>query len=179
MNIFFLDRDPVKAALYHCDKHVVKMILEIAQLLSTAHRVLDGSQHAFIKHKMSDELMEEALYKATHINHPSAIWVRQSKKNYQWTVQLLSALHNEFLRRYEKTSDHATIVRLGDLVANVPRNIPISDFCDPPQCMPEQYRCDDTVQAYRNYYLGEKSDFAVWTNTIEPDWWLLGYTPTK
>ena len=66
MNIFYLDRNPVVAAQMMCDKHVVKMILESAQILSTAHRVLDGDEHA-------DNV---GMYKMTHKNHPSTIWVR-------------------------------------------------------------------------------------------------------
>lgn len=60
MNIFRLDNDPISAAIYQCDKHVVKMCLETAQLLSTTHRVLDGEEASPV------------LYKATHKNHPSA-----------------------------------------------------------------------------------------------------------
>ena len=82
MNIFYLDEDPVLAAQMHCDKHVVKMILESAQLLSTAHLLIDG-----------DELADErGLYKATHKNHPSSKWVRDSSENYEWLWNLFDQL---------------------------------------------------------------------------------------
>ena len=81
MNIFYLSRSPVEAAKMQCDKHVVKMILETAQLLSTAHHELDGASVA---------------YKPTHKNHPSAVWVRSSSDHYRWTVAHLEALGSEY-----------------------------------------------------------------------------------
>ena len=92
MNIFYLDRDPVVAAKMHCDKHVVKMILESAQMLSTAHRVLDGDEYAD----------ERGLYKMAHKNHPSTIWVRTSTDNYMWLNRLFGALCKEYTYRYNK-----------------------------------------------------------------------------
>ena len=82
MNIFYLDRNPVIAAQMMCDKHVVKMILESAQMLSTAHRVLDGD----------DRANETGLYKMAHKNHPSTIWVRASSENYRWLWKHFDAL---------------------------------------------------------------------------------------
>ena len=92
MNIFYLHPDPKKCAEMHLNKHCVKMILEYAQLLSTAHRVLDGDDYA----------NQYNLYKATHVNHPSAIWVRQSCYNYSWLMQLLCHLCIEYTHRYGK-----------------------------------------------------------------------------
>ena len=96
MNIFYLDRHPIKAAQMMCDKHVVKMILESAQMLSTAHRVLDGDEYA-------DEV---GLYKMAHKNHPSTIWVRSSLENYTWLYDHMVALMVEYTYRYGK--HHAT-----------------------------------------------------------------------
>ena len=91
MNIFYLSNDPAECARFHNDRHVIKMILETSQLLSTAHRVLDGTlsvgRSASGRKKTSYVLMDQrepVLYSATHINHPSAIWVRQSYANYVW-----------------------------------------------------------------------------------------------
>jgi hypothetical protein len=92
MNIFYLDRDPIEAARLQCDRHVVKMILETAQLLSTAHNELDGGQIA---------------YKSTHKNHPSAVWARASAENYYWLQRHLGALGHEYFRRYGRV--HKTI----------------------------------------------------------------------
>jgi len=90
MNVFYLDSDPKQCAMLHTDKHVVKMILEYSQLLSTAHYVCDGAT-------------PEGMYKPTHINHPSAVWVRKSEHNYIWLCNLLLELCNEYTYRYAKT----------------------------------------------------------------------------
>ena len=159
MNIFYLSKDVSKAAEYQCDKHVVKMILESAQMLSTAHRVLDGDKYA-------DKV---GLYKLVHKNHPSTIWVRSSPLHYDWLWKHMTALMREYTNRYKKR--HAT-ERLLEPLAQLPTNsawgVP---FTDPPQCMPDQYKCDNTVQAYRNYYLGDKAYFAKWSYTKQPRWW--------
>jgi len=109
MNIFYLDNAPKLCAEMHVDKHCVKMILEYAQLLSTAHRVIDGTlvdgysktgrkQKRYV---LSDS-RDTTLYSATHINHPSAIWVRQSEQNYRWLFTLFCELLDEYTHRYGK-----------------------------------------------------------------------------
>ena len=160
MNIFYLDQNPVKAAAYHCDKHCVKMILETAQLLSTAHRELDGNE-------MADRL---GLYKSTHKNHPSAVWVRQGWFNYQWAFNLFKQLLKQYTARYGK--EHKT-GRLLDALATAPVNIPsvTSGSPLPPQCMPDEYKREDTVEAYRAYYKGAKAGFAKWSKSPAPEWW--------
>jgi hypothetical protein len=96
MNIFYLDRDPKIAAQMHCDKHCIKMILESAQMLSTAHRVIDGDDYA----------NERGLYKMAHKNHPSTIWVRSSDEHYNWMYSLMLSQMEEYTYRYDK--HHAT-----------------------------------------------------------------------
>ncbi len=155
MNIFYLDKDPDVAAKMMCDKHVVKMILESAQLLSTAHRVLDGDAYA-------DRV---GLYKIAHKNHPSTIWTRSSDLNYMWLYKHMRALMNEYTHRYGK--HHAT-ERLNIGLSNVPQNIPNVEFTDPPQCMPDYCKGEDTVLAYQNYYILEKANFAKWTKRSVP-----------
>lgn len=164
MNIFFLSRDPAEAARYHNDSHCVKMILETAQLLSTAHRVLDGDE----KFQLQDS-RNDVLYRATHKNHPSAVWVRSGVDQYRWTHDLLYYLIWEFRSRYGKP--HAT-ERLMPFLLDAPHNI-VTDFYewqDPPQCMPDDCRGDDTVQAYRTYYAKYKNHIASWKNG-QPEWW--------
>ena len=100
MNIFYLNKSFRQTAKDHCDKHVVKMILETAQLLSTAHRVLDGDEYA-------DRVN---LYKATHKNHPSAVWVRSNKEAYDWTYMLLVQLCKEYTKRYNKEHKTARLI---------------------------------------------------------------------
>jgi hypothetical protein len=163
MNVFFLARYPIDAAAAHCDKHCVKMILESAQLLSTAHRVLDGDS----KFQLQDE-RNDVLYRATHRNHPSAIWVRSGVDQYRWVHDLLYYLIYEFRSRYGKP--HAT-ERLQPYLIEAPHNIEWdTPWTDPPQCMPDDCKQDDTVQAYRTYYAKYKSGFAKWKNG-QPEWW--------
>ena len=111
MNIFYLDTNPKKSARMQCDKHCVKMILESAQMLSTAHRVLDGDEYA-------DKM---GLYKLAHKNHPSTVWVRSSSDNYRWLWKHYDALMQEYTLRYGKT--HATS-RLRNALLKLPANIP-------------------------------------------------------
>ena len=158
MNIFYIDRDPVIAAQMSCDKHVVKMILESAQMLCAAHRVLDGDEYA-------DKM---GLYKMVHKNHPSTIWTRTSKKNYDWHWKHFDALMKEYTHRYGK--HHAT-ERLLDTLSTPPLNINREGpFTDPPQCMPDYCKDGDTVMAYQTYYILEKSRFAKWTKRQTPEW---------
>ena len=157
MNIFYLHKKPMTAARMHCDKHVVKMILESAQMLSTAHRILDGNDYAD----------RRGLYKATHKNHPANIWVRESAENYVWLYNLFTFLCIEYTTRYNKL--HKTS-RLTDALASLPNNIGDAEFTDPPQCMPKDYKQEDTVEAYRDYYCGEKASFAKWKDSKEPEW---------
>ena len=157
MNIFYLDRDPEIAAQMMCDKHVVKMILESAQMLSTAHRVLDGDEYA-------DKV---GLYKMAHKNHPSTIWVRANYENYDWLHEHMEALMTEYTYRYGK--HHAT-ERLIHSLWEHPKNITHGYFTDPPQCMPDYCKNDDAVSAYQNYYILEKSDFATWKRRDKPEW---------
>ena len=165
MNIFYLDKDPVIAAQMSCDKHVVKMILESAQMLSTAHRVLDGDEYA-------DKV---GLYKMAHKNHPSTIWVRSSYQHYKWLYDHMVALMREYTYRYGK--HHAT-ERLLTPLSEYPQAIPVGDYTNPPQCMPEICKGEDTVLAYQNYYIIEKSGFARWTKREIPTWF-LGETGAK
>ena len=159
MNIFYLHEDAKIAAQWHCDKHVVKMIVETAQLLSTAHRVLDGDKRA-------DDL---GIYKAAYQNHPSAVWVRESVGNYDWATSLLIALLEEYTKRYGKT--HKTQAVGEALRANRPHGIASGDVSEPPQCMPDEYKGPSAVDAYRLYYIGDKARFARWRHGNQPDWW--------
>ena len=142
MNIFYLSHDPDEAARVMYNRHVVKMILESAQLLCTAH-------HEYGNH--------DVPYKPTHKNHPSAIWTRSNNLAYMWVYDHMMALGEEYKRRYGRT--HLTIDKCRDALMDPPVGIPSNEWQDPPQCMPDQYKCGDTVNAYWNYYEGEK--FAV------------------
>ena len=129
MNIFALDTDPVIAAQSHCDKHVVKMIIEYAQLMSTAHRVLDGALYqdktannrSIKRWRLPDEVLEKDVYKASHVNHPSGIWTRQTKANYDYMYKMWFALCKEYTHRYGKT--HMSDSKLRDALGWLPKNI--------------------------------------------------------
>jgi len=150
MNIFVLDLDPVKAAQYQCDKHVVKMILETAQLLCSVYP--DG----------------EAPYKRTHYNHPCAIWTRESYINYQWLIEHGYALCDEYKFRYNKEHKSRSVIDWCNKDTGiVPHHIP-TQF---PECMPDQYKTGNIVYSYRNYYMIEKRDIAKWSKRSQPDWW--------
>lgn len=165
----------------HVDKHVVKMILEYSQLLSTAHRVLDGKEYIdsssgrrIKRWKLDNSFAgEQILYKATHINHPSAIWARESKANYQWLANLLVELCREYTHRYGKVHKCEESGLVKWLVNCVPENIPNKPFTQPTPAMPEQYKVKgDSVKSYRNYYIGDKQRMASWKSRQVPEWWV-------
>ena len=143
MNIFYLDKDPFKAAKLQYNKHVVKMILESAQMLCAAHHVLGNP--------------EDVPYKLAHKNHPSTIWVRENSLHYDWLYAHMIALGNEYTKRYGKT--HLSITKCKHLWFT-PKDIPIKPFEQPPQCMPDEYKDECSVKAYWNYYIGEKHTVA-------------------
>ncbi|MFX1514590.1 MAG: hypothetical protein ACFFCQ_18650 [Promethearchaeota archaeon] len=154
MNIFYLSADPTTAAQMHCDLHVIKMTLETAQLLSTAHWVLNPEFTDRI-YKQAQSRGETIIYRKTHVNHPCAIWVRENSHNYGWTSRLGLELLKEYNYRFERI--HATTPVLDWLSNNHPPNIPNSiKGTTPPQAMNEEYKHSDPIIAYRIYYLHEK-----------------------
>jgi len=176
LNIFYLSSDPKKCAEDHCDKHVVKMIIEYAQLLSTAHRILDGEETRVLSNsgktmtsqwKLHDH-RENILYKCAHINHPSNKWVRAAEDHYIYLLELWNSLSREYTIRYNKV--HSTwkklVQHLNQLPKNIDRNV---GFLPPPQCMPDECKKEDTVDAYRDFYKAHKREFATW-KTRTPLW---------
>ena len=144
MNIFLLSFDPKQAAEYHCDKHVVKMILETAQLLYCAHWVLNP------------ENLPLTAYKKTHVNHPCAVWVRESLANYQWLCELGWWLCKEYQFRYGETKVHKTETHIQWLRTNPPTSIPRRRITEIRLAMPEPYKRPNPVEAYRTFYLESK-----------------------
>lgn len=176
MNIFYLHNDPKTCAQQHVDKHVVKMILEYAQLLSTAHRILDGTLSTRLSksgrkqkyYSLSDN-RDNVLYSATHANHPSARWARHGEQNYRWLFSLWCELLDEYTYRYGKT--HASS-RLMSELCRPPKNIKMDErFTEPTPAMPDDYKVDgNSVKSYRNYYVGAKSNMFSWKKREKPDW---------
>jgi hypothetical protein len=178
MNIFYLHNDAKLCAEFHNNKHVVKMILEYAQLMSTAHRVLDGLPDNILSEKGRRKTIyrlkdsrEDVLYRATHINHPSAIWVRASHHNYVWLYKLWVHLMKEYTYRYGKM--HASSRLLGSLYIlpyNIPENV---EFTEPTPAMPEEFKVSqNSVLSYINYYVGAKQHIASWKNRKTPEWYI-------
>jgi len=182
MNIFYLHKDPKICAEMHLDKHVVKMLIEYAQLMSTAHRMLDGIKYIaksktgrkVTRFRLENSNEEATIYKACHINHPSAVWVRDNAYNYQWLYQMWSCLHEEFKIRYGSNKEHKSYVVLKDLLRNSPKNIPLNiPFQQPTQAMPDDVKNEDSITAYRDYYIKYKNSFATWKTSI-PEWYSEG-----
>ena len=182
MNIFYLDNDPVKCAEMHVDKHVVKMILEYAQLLSTAHRYLDGvltiglseSGRKRQQYILNDE-REQMLYSATHANHPSAIWCRASVSNYMWLAELLEECCKEYSYRYSKVHKVESSGLMQTLKNNFPKNISDKPFTQPTPAMDEKYKVPgDSLTSYRRYYVMNKEHLWSWSGKINsrkiPSW---------
>lgn len=173
MNIFYLNKDPAICAVMHVDKHCVKMILETAQLLSTAHRVLDGVETIQlskncrkVKRWILPDDGRSILYEATHINHPSAVWARQSKENYKWLFSLFVELCTEYSYRYGKTHKCASMIMT---LMVPPNNISNGPFTEPTPAMPEQYKVPgDSIKSYHNYYNGEKQRMFSWKKRDVP-----------
>ena len=184
MNIFYLNPDPLTCAEEHCDKHVVKMIIEYAQLMSTAHRMIDGTEYTDLtangrrikRWRLADE-REPVLYKASHVNHPSAIWCRENNQNYYWLYMMWKHLCEEYTHRYGKT--HACY-RLNDMLCYAPTNIPEGQFFAPTPAMPADCkvvaenpvpgRKYDSLKSYHKYYVTQKVRFAKWKNRNIPEW---------
>lgn len=156
MNIFVLDEDVKKCAVYHNDKHVVKMILETAQLLCGVHH-------------MTNQETEQVPYRLSHKNHPCSIWARENMSNYLWLCELGLELCKEYTHRYEKRHKSQDVIEW--CLINKP-NLPEHSFTNPPKAMPDEYKVEDVVQSYRNYYIGEKASFSKWKKRSIPSWFL-------
>jgi hypothetical protein len=154
MNIFILDWDVKKCAQSHVDKHVVKMILETAQLLCGAHHAIGTT--------------DNIPYKLSHKNHPCSIWTRESLSNYLYLCELGLELCYEYTYRYGKRHKSQDVIEW--CIVNKP-NILDKGFTEPAKAMPDEYKVDDVVESYRNYYCGAKSGFAVWKGREAPYWY--------
>jgi len=151
MTIFYLDKNPCVAAKYACDKHVVKMILETAQILCSC---------------INDPFRLGFIYRRTHYNHPCVIWARRNRSNFLWLVVYGICLAKEYEKRYGKIHKSLNSILAASRQYN---QFPVGLFSAPPLAMPDEYKNEDHVLAYRNYYIGEKH-FATW-KTEKPYWY--------
>ena len=162
--------------MMHNNKHVTKMCIEYPQLMSTAHRVIDGTEYTDltangrrIKRWRLDDEREHSLMKASHINHPSAIWCRTNIENYNWLYDMWSELLEEYTYRYGKI--HAC-ARLKDALYAAPRKIPSGDFFPPTPAMPDDVKVPgNSLASYHNYYKQNKTHLAQWKNRPVPTWY--------
>ena len=150
MNIFVLDYNPVVAAQAQCDKHIVKMCLETAQMLCTA------LHHHGV----------ETEYKPTHVNHPCNVWVRENKANFLWLCEHGVELCREYTSRYKKIHKCESVIWSAQWKSE---SLPEGCLTPFAQAMPDQYKNACAVEAYRNYYTNEKLRFATWRKN-KPDW---------
>lgn len=174
MNIFVLDNDAAESAHMMCDKHVVKMIVESCQLLSTAHHVLDGEELVVVSDKRKYKsyiCTKKNICKATMINHPCSIWARENRANYIWLWRHAYALCKEYTYRYGKVHamEHMLLNELNDPPVNILKDKKTTPFA---QAMPDKYRDENAVVAYRRYYINEKAGFAKWKNSQVPEWFV-------
>ena len=162
MNIFYFNHSPITSAEEQPDKMLVKMPLETAQMLCTAHRILDGDEYA-------DRV---GLYKTAYKNHPCTIWARECFGNYRWLYKHFIALGEEYAYRYGR--EHASITKLRKWLEPGPRNIVMSTGMTPlAQAMPDEYKHEDPIVAYRKYVINEKH-YAKWEKgRSKPKWWNL------
>ena len=161
MNIFFLDYDVKKCAQYHVDKHVVKMILETAQLLCGVHHVTAHDTAHDTAH---------VPYKLSHKNHPCSIWARDSISNYLYLCEIGLALCEEYTYRYGKRHKSQEVIEW--CLMNKPQIQDIG-FTTPPKAMPDEYKTEDVIESYRKYYLGAKKTFLTWKERKVPEWVIL------
>ena len=178
MNIFVVDECPIESARMLCDKHIVKMPIESAQMLSTTHRFVDGASRTafaingrkFTTWGHPDSRLDGFLYRSTMINHPCTVWTRENIENYMWHAEHAMELCREYTRRYDRIHGSQNVIEW--CLHNVPKNIQNGTITQWAQAMPTKYQDRyNSVQAYRNYYIGDKMRFAKWKNTQVPFWW--------
>jgi hypothetical protein len=152
MNIFVLDHCPNTSAHMVCDKHAVKMVLETAQMLCSAM-----SKHGL-----------HAPYKATHKNHPCTLWAGHTNDNFRWLCEHGLSLCETYTDRYGRQHKSQSVIEFCALFAH---KLPTGLITDHPQAMPDKYKGECAIEAYRAYYKGEKAYMARWKYTDQPYWW--------
>ena len=180
MNIFALSPVPEIAAKWHCDKHISKMVVESGQMLSTAHRILDGkmdrrpskSGKTMAKYWELRDNREDVLYKAVHVGHPCTVWTMESHSNYKWHYQLFKSLCKEYTYRYNKI--HLTEQVLLNILKSPPQNIKKSFMTPFALAMGAEPDCidhNDCIGSYQKFYQTEQKLFAMkWTKRETPHW---------
>jgi hypothetical protein len=172
MNIFFLSLIPREIAELSCDQHVIKIQLEICQMLYTAWFYAD--QEEFVRENAPyTKNGSQRGYKAAHKKHPMTMWISSSLQNYMYACEIGIELAKEYTKRFGKV--HTCEHHLNWLHDNIPSHFDqhVSETAyysiqGIPECMPESYRTPDVTEAYRKYYVAEKSAFARYKTKV-PD----------
>lgn len=157
MNLFILSLLQKKCAEYMIDKHVHKILLEAVQMLCTAVHILTSS-------------CDPMLYRISHKNHPVSIWCRESRENFMWTLDLVDALHEEWQYRHDHDKVHKSYLVALYIRQHIPPHFPSNDLTPFALAMPDQYKTDDPVESYRDYYKAEKASIATWKKRSKPTW---------
>jgi hypothetical protein len=159
MNLFILSLLQKEIAEWSIDKHVSKILLEAVQMLCTAMHVLEPGAHI-------------NLYKMAHKNHPVTIWCRTSKENFEWTLDLIDCLHEEWRYRYDHTKTHKSYLVAMYLRDHIPSYFPEKGLTPFAMAMPDEYKTNDPVESYRNYYMSKRS-IATWKKRSHPSWYIM------
>lgn len=162
MNIFVLDYNQKLCAQYHNDRHVVKMILETAQILSSAY-YLNG-------------LWCKWMYKRTHENHPCVRWAARSAANRAWLIKLGLELCDEYTYRFGRKHKTEDLLNLFETLSeNVVGRISPPALAMPDACIKFSIENFYTraLESYRAYYILEKQHLAKWTRRGTPHWYKL------
>ena len=157
MNLFILSLLQVECAQYMIDKHVHKILLEAVQMICTGMRLLSPE-------------IDHPIYRATHKNHPVSIWCRTSRENFIWTLDLIDALHEEWRFRQGHTKTHKSYLIANYIREHIPEEFPVKGLTPFALAMPDEYKCDDPVESYRNYYKKDKAHMASWKKRSPPEW---------
>ena len=173
MQLFILSLNHKECAEFMMDKHVSKIIIEAVQMLSSAKRIIDPND---------PNTSYDELYKITHVNHPVTIWIRQSLDNYQWTLDMIEAMHNEWKFRYDHPLEkiHASYKIAQKLSLWRPRadQFPVVGLTPFAQAIPNIYKSDDIIESYRKYYQSEeKQKIATWKKRSKPEWYHFSNIP--
>lgn len=169
MNIFVVDNDPVRAARDLCDQHVSKMHTESVQLLVSLANNL-GIEHSIRK-------KSGGFHKGGYPHHPCCKWLQEDIDNVRWLLNHSFELCEEHRHRFGRMpfSTIQLVAICGQILPVLERTLPRNGMTTRPQCMPDDCRSEDVVEAYRTYYIEHKSSMARWRHCDPPSWYTKAF----
>ncbi|KAH0572720.1 hypothetical protein SS50377_24833 [Spironucleus salmonicida] len=172
MNIFILSKNHTRNAAYHIDKHVGKMIVEVAQQLSSAFFIISPM--------IANQYQQEhEIYKPAYLKHPCTIWCSQSLENFLWACEYGISLGKEFKSRYGKIHKSTIVVQKLKELSPSTDVFPKQGLTDFAQAIPDKYKDQSAISAYRQYYRNDKRKFATWKTHNPPKWFNGELTDTS